>query len=103
MKTYRHHGILFRIEKEGDTRGYFDGPFLSGKWWLNPETKQIDMKNTVYKSGTRGEWDTSQQGAICEWFEMEIACDYPPLSDVLNVVCDAGETQDRKRGDRGDL
>jgi len=103
MKTYRHHGILFHIEKEGDRRGYFDGPFLSGKWWFDPETKEIDRKNTVYRSGTRGEWDMSQQGAIFEWFEREIASEYPPLSEVLDVECypegDAAEDGE----DRGDL
>ena len=103
MKTYRHHGILFRIEKEGNTYGYFDGPFLSGKWWLNPETKQIDIKNTGYKSGTRGEWNTFQQRAICEWFEMEIASNYPPLSDVLDIECEPGKDAAEKKEDRGDL
>jgi hypothetical protein len=101
MKTYRHYGVLFRIEKEGNTYGYFDGPFLSGKWRFDPETKEIDMKNTVYKSGTHGEWDESQQTAIFEWFEREIACEYPPLSDVLDVECDpegdaAEEAEDRE-------
>lgn len=84
-KVYKHNGILFRIDNEGDTYGYFQGPFLAGKWWFDPSTKELKMKNTAYKYGVHAEWNESQQEAICEWFEREIADDYPPLTDVLDV------------------